>query len=221
MSSEVSNDLSIKAQVDQMLQQLEASGVMPPEAWGAYRKLIEELVMDFAERNKLQPGDTAPDFTLPNYDGTSVSLSALLEKGPVVLTFYRGDWCPFCNILLRTYQRALPQIEELGATLVAVSLQTPDYTQLTVEHKELTSLVLTDDGGKVIDEYGLLYTLPEYVRPFAAQVAEHNGGAWHLPTPSTFVIEPSGKIVASQINANYMTRMEPADILEALKSLQS
>ena len=131
-----------------------------------YEAKIEELRSEFASKSAIGVNDTAPDFALPNPAGKSIVLKDLLRSGPVVLTFYRGGWCPYCNIQLRAYQGALPQITGLGGRLVAISPQLPDNSLDTASKNALTFDVLSDVGNKVSRSYGLVYSLPE-ARHFA------------------------------------------------------
>jgi thiol-disulfide isomerase/thioredoxin len=110
----------------------------------AYEKGIEELRAAGLERNALKAGDRAPDFTLPDATGKPVKLSERLKDGPVVLKFYRGGWCPYCNLELRAYQKALPELEAVGAQLIAVSPESPDNSLSTKEKNQLAFSVVTD-----------------------------------------------------------------------------
>src|SRR5258708_13417166 len=118
--------------------QHQSAARMPSEVQERLKARRTELVQSGIADKSLKIGDTAPDFTLPDANGQPVTLSTLLALGPVVLTFYRGDWCPYCNLTLRAYQAILPPLTDLKATLVAISPQTPDNTLLTKEHKQLT-----------------------------------------------------------------------------------
>jgi len=174
----------------------------------------------------LTVGAHAPDFALPDATGHTVRLSDLLERGPVVLTFYRGEWCPYCNLTLRAYQAALPAITELGATLVAVSPQTPDNSLTTVEKKELTFPVLSDTGNTVARQYGLVYSLSEGVRPvytaIGSDLPTYNGDqSWELPMPGTFIIAPDGTARVAFVDADHTHRLEPVEILAALRDLNA
>ena len=171
-------------------------------------------------------GATAPSFTLPNATGRPVELAALLARGPVVLTFYRGEWCPFCNLELRALQQHLEEITAAGATVVAISPQAPDHSlSLTVKH-ELSFNVLSDVDQSVIDAYGLLYTVEGDTRDLMEQVfsrdlaLENADGSWRLPIPATFVLDRDGIVRAAHVDADYRTRMEPADIVAAVAALR-
>jgi peroxiredoxin len=143
-------------------------------------------------------GAKAPDFTLPDAHGKPVTLAALLAKGPAVVTFYRGGWCPFCDLQLRAYQGALGAIHDLGAELVAISPQTPDYALSDVEKKQLTFPVLTDKGNHVAREFKLVFALSDALRKlqthFGSVLPKFNGDdSWELPMPGTFVLDRHGQ----------------------------
>jgi peroxiredoxin len=171
-----------------------------------------------------QVGSRAPDFVLPDADGRPVSLARMLERGSVVLSFYRGIWCPFCNLELSALQNHLPQITELGASLVAISEMTSDNSMSLVERLDLTYEVLTDAGLVVADRYGLAWELPDHLRDLYARlghpVSQFNGGGRHiLPIPGTFVVDTGGIIRFAYANVNYMYRADPVDIVSVLERL--
>lgn len=169
-------------------------------------------------------GDRAPDFSLPNATGKTVTLSELLNAGPVVISFYRGQWCPYCNLELRALQSIVPDLNQRGATLVAISPQTPDNSLSTVEKNELSFEVLSDVGNQVARTYGLVFSLPETLRPlyqnFGIDVPAHNGDqTFELPIPATYIITPDGNVALAFVNADYTQRLEPSEILSTLDSL--
>jgi peroxiredoxin len=140
----------------------------------------------------------------------------------VLLTFYRGDWCPYCTLQLRAYQAILPQIRELGAGLVAISPQTPDNSLSTAEKKGLTFPVLSDAGNEVARQYGLVFSLSETLRTVSADLTSYNGDdSWELPMPGTFVIAPDGTVRLAFVDADWTRRLEPAAILDTLRRLAS
>lgn len=143
-----------------------------------------------------------------------------------MLTFYRGGWCPYCNLQLRAYQAALPQIAALGARLVAISPQLPDNSLGTVEKNALTFDVLSDAGNTVARSYGLVYALPaelrEALRSNDKALSRINGDeSWELPVPATYVIGKDGRVLLASLHIDYRTRLEPEAILAALRTARS
>ena len=175
-------------------------------------------------RHALQAGQAAPNFTLPDAGGQPQTLATLLAQGPVVLTFYRGNWCPYCHVQLRAYQEALPALARYGATLVAVSPQTPDFTGLTASEKALTFPVLSDVGNVVARQYGLAYGVGADVattlRGVGIDLAAFNGTHDdELPLTATFLIDTAGRVAWAEVEANFKHRPDPAAILAALAQL--
>ena len=175
-------------------------------------------------KHSRRAGQLAPDFTLPDAAGHPVSLAGLLGQGPVVLVFYRGNWCPYCNVQLRAYDQALSQFQAYGATLVAVSPQTPELTKLTAEEKNLRFPVLSDAGNAVARQYGLAYEVGgavyETLHSVGIDLAAYNGeSSGELPLTGTFVIAQDGRIAWAATDANFKERPDPALIVAALAQL--
>ena len=174
----------------------------------------------------LAVGAPALDFTLPDASGHAVTLSERLASGPVVLSFYRGDWCPYCNLELRALQAHLPQIHALGGSVLAISPQSPDRAAPLAEREGLGFDVLSDIHQETIRAYRLQFTPPAavkdvYVNVFGNDLSTQNAdGSWDLPVPATFVIDSGSIVRAAFVSADYTTRMEPADILDELRRLQ-
>jgi peroxiredoxin len=185
----------------------------------------EALLQSGIIKNSLQVGQKAADFTLPNATGGEISLSGLLEKGPVVLSFYRGEWCPFCNLELRAYQQVLPKMEALGATFVAVSPEKPEFAQILADKQNLTFPVLTDHENLIGRKYGLVYQLSSEVKAialnFGNDISKRNGSdKWELPVPGTFVIDTEGVVRFAQVDPDFMTgRADPEVVLDILAKL--
>ena len=197
---------------------------LPEEAQTIVMKNFEEIMTSDFGAKALNEGSIATDFTLPNAKGEQTQLNKLLKKGPVVLNFYRGGWCPFCNLEFKSLHDIMPQIEQRGATLVGVSPELPDSTLNTIEKHQLKFEVLSDVGNKLARQYGLVMSVPEIVRPlyleWGLDLPQFNGEeTWELPIPATYVINTDSKIVAAYVNINYTERMEPTDIIKALDSI--
>ncbi len=175
--------------------------------------------------NAKSMGDQAPNFTLTNQSGQEVSLSGLLEQGPVVLMWYRGGWCPYCNITLAAYQERLSDITAQGATLVALTPELPDKSMSTAEKNALEFQVLSDVGNEVAREYGVVFKLTDgvhesYEKGFG--LSQFNGDeSGELPLAATYVIDRDGTIRWAFLDADYRNRAEPADVIAALEKLNA
>jgi peroxiredoxin len=196
----------------------------PAERVALYDAKVEELRAAFPIADVLASGEQAPDFALPNASGRMVSLSAVLREGHAVVVFYRGGWCPYCNIQLKAYQRLLPQLAQLGAKLIAISPQLPDGSLSTAERNALDFAVLSDAGNGVARSFGLVYSLPDELRQALRSVGKALPGingddSWELPVPATFVIAKDGRTVFSHVDIDYRSRCEPEVVLSALRSL--
>ncbi len=191
----------------------------------AYEKGIEELRAAGLERQALKAGDLAPDFTLADATGKPVGLVAQLRHGPVVLKFYRGGWCPYCNLELRAYQQALPELAALGARLIAISPESPDNSLTTQEKNALAFAVLSDQGGQIAGAYRLAFMLSEELRKIyqgrGRDLAQWNGGDWTLPVPGTFVINPDRRIALAHVDADYRSRLDPSAVIAVLRARQT
>ncbi len=177
-----------------------------------------------AER-ALAAGNDASDFMLPNARGEQVSSEVLRQQGPIVVSFYRGGWCPYCSLELKALQSVNAEIEALGARLVAISPQVPDESLSTAEKNQLEFEVLSDVNSKVADQYGLTFSLDEDLRPiyknWGADVAVVNDDPdCKLPLPATYVISQEGKIVHAFVEEDYTERLEPDEILNSLRNLR-
>ena len=171
----------------------------------------------------LKAGDEIPAFTLPNALGRPVSSGELLARGPLVITFYRGAWCPYCNLTLKALQESIGDFRELGAQLVAISPMTPDNSLSLAEKHGLEFEVLSDPGLKVTSQFGLTYTLPLEIQAFfkkgGTDLSQYNGdGSWKLPLAATYITDHDGIVVAS-VNADWRNRLDPLEIIAALQKL--
>lgn len=187
-----------------------------------FQRLLNSNITDHAKK----VGDSAPDFRLPSVKGGEISLKELLERGPVVVSFYRGGWCPFCNLEFKALHDKLPDMQALGASLVGISPETLTVSQQTVKDHELEFEVLSDEGNRVARDYGLVMVVDEAIRPYYAQwgidIPAANGDeTFELPLPATYVIDQDGVIRAAFVDKDYTRRMEPSDIVTALKALQT
>ncbi|MDQ6967041.1 MAG: peroxiredoxin-like family protein [Mariprofundaceae bacterium] len=169
-------------------------------------------------------GDTAPDFDLPELAGGRFCLSEALRDGPVVISFYRGAWCPYCNLEMQALQAASGDIAAAGGRLIAIAPQTAAHAGETRDKGNLTFPLLQDADNAVARQYGLVFTLPEALRTiyetFGIDLADSQGNdAFELPMPATYIVGRDGIIAHAFVDADYTKRMEPAAIIEALKAL--
>ena len=201
----------------------ESAKTLDPEIRAEFAGGIEAVAATDILERAVKVGDTAPDFTLNNANGEPVTLSALLRKGPVVLTWYRGGWCPYCNIALIALQHELPAIRKAGATLVALTPELPDKSLSTVEKNELEFEVLTDLSHKVAKDFGIAFELTPKVRERYRQffdLVDFNGAAAGdstLPLAATYVIGSDGVVKWAFLDPDYRKRAEPSDIVKELK----
>lgn len=170
-----------------------------------------------------QVGDQAPQFTLPNAASQDVALTELLKDGPVIVVFYRGAWCPYCNLTLAAWQDELETIQSLGGQLVAISPQLPDYSLTSQEKNELAFPVLSDVGNTVADGFGITTQItPEIIKLWEGKIdlEKHNGDASaKLPLPATYLIDTDGTIQFAHAHEDYRVRAEPSDVITKLKHL--
>lgn len=199
---------------------------VPAEALEAFGRSTQELIDSGQAERALQAGDQVPDFVLTDSDRNEVSLKDLLADGPVVLSFYRGVWCPYCNIELQALEEVATDIRERGATLVAISMQGASDSNKSQEQNKLSFPILTDKAGELANKFGLRWPLQDYVIPihdgFGVRLpAIHGDGQWNLPMPARYVVDTDGSIAYSEVNPDYTRRPEPSDLFPVLDKLRT
>jgi peroxiredoxin len=214
--------MSLKAELDAFRSEFMTQ--VSPEIRDAMMRADMELAVSGIAQRVLKAGDHAPDFRLPDARGRYVRLKDVLAKGPVVVSFYRGGWCPYCNLELRALQKVLPEITRLRATLVAISSETPDESLSTAEKNALAFSVLSDGGSATAKSFGIVYDLAKelrsiYTRSGHALPDKNSDDSWLLPIPATYVIDRDGTITLAFVDVDYRNRLEPTEILRALQSL--
>jgi len=197
----------------------------PRAAVEALHRSVDELIKSGAEGRALKVGDVAPEFTLPDADANPVSSRVLLAKGPLVVTFYRGIWCPYCNFDLSALEEARSEIEYRGASLVAISEQTAPNSRKSQRQNGLGFPILGDHAGEIAAQFGVRWTLPDYLREtqkaLGADLTQFNGeDSWTLPMPARYVISQDCQIVYAEVNADYTRRPEPSAIFPVLEQLK-
>tara|TARA_B110000091_G_scaffold152148_1_gene161976 strand:+ start:158 stop:808 length:651 start_codon:yes stop_codon:yes gene_type:complete len=213
--------MSLKAQIDAYNVQKDAK--LPADVLALMNTTNEELIAQHIKDNALQIGQKVENFSLANHNGENIELADLLKKGPVIISFYRGGWCPYCNLELKALNDYLPQFKTQNAQLIAISPQLPDETLSTAQKNDLEFDVLCDVSNKVAEQFGLLFTLDERIQALYTQFGidfEHYYGdkSFKLPLPATYVINQKGVITYAFLSEDYTLRAEPIDVMTALES---
>lgn len=199
---------------------------VPADIVAAVDQATEALIATGQALRALKAGDRAPAFSLPDADGNVVSSTDLLKKGPLVVSFYRGVWCPYCNLELQAIEAASSQIRDFGANVLAVSQQTPANSRKSQTTNNLSYPILADKGGDVAAAFGIRWALSarlkEIYEKLGADLAAFNGEAsWTLPMPARYVIAQDGVIAYSEINPDYTSRPDPEELFPVLENLQT
>jgi peroxiredoxin len=223
VASIAKSGLPLQGKLDALKSALETN-FAPPAAVEVLHRATDELIASGAQNRALKAGDIAPEFTLPDPDGNPVSSKVLLARGPLVLTFYRGAWCPFCNFDLSALEEARLEIESRGASLVAISEQTALNSRKSQRQNGLGFPILGDHGGQIAAQFGVRWTLPDYLREvykaLGADLPQFNGEeSWTLPMPARYVIAQDGTIAYAEVNPDYTRRPEPSAIYPILEQL--
>jgi peroxiredoxin len=197
----------------------------PPEAIATFQKSTEELIAGGQAERALKAGDRAPAFTLPDADNAQVSSAQWLAAGPLVVTFYRGAWCPYCNMDLQALEAAAAEIRALGASLVAISPQTSANSRKSQRDNHLSFPILSDHGGEVAASFGLRWRLQDDLKKvmsgFGVDLSAFNGEpSWTLPMPARYVISSDGTIAYAEVNPDYTRRPDPSELIPTLQRLR-
>lgn len=198
---------------------------VPADVQAVHASVVEELTQSGAERRALQTGDKAPEFELPDQNGRVVRSAAVLPHGRLVLCFIRGRWCPFCVGQMQAMNAIVANLNELKASIVAISPQTVHQSYLMADQHHLQFPVLSDAGNEVAHQFGLVYRVPEYQQEVYRRVFTNlpflNGDeSWELPMPAVYILGRQDSVGApvffGQVNADYTERPEPAELLDFL-----
>jgi peroxiredoxin len=215
--------LTIREQSDQL--KAAAAERLPAEVLEVFDRSIQDFLDQGIPTDSIKAGDVLEPFTLDDATGTPVSLDQIVESGPAVIVFYRGGWCPYCNLALRTYQQELlPQLDVLGVRLIAISPQSPDDSLSTVEKAALEFTVLSDPGSRLADRIGIAFEQADQVlaaqRKLGLDLTQVNaGGVLRLPRPTVLIVDPDRVMRFVDIQPDYTARTEIADIIAALDDL--
>jgi peroxiredoxin len=198
---------------------------LPSDVLAAFDRNIADLLDQGIPTNSIKAGDVLEPFSLADATGTPVSLEEIVESGPAVIVFYRGGWCPYCNLALRTYQQELlPQLGAFGARLVAISPQSPDESLSTVEKAALEFTVLSDPASRLADRIGIAFEQADDVlaaqRALGLDLSKVNAeGAVRLPRPTVLIVDQDRTVRFADVQPDYTARTEVSDIIGALRAL--
>lgn len=189
-----------------------------PAVYEKFFGLIEESKKSFDHSKVVQVGDKIPSFRLLGATGSEVASDDLLQSGALLLTFYRGEWCPYCNVAVQYLQRHLEEFKSRGVSLVAITPESPDYTLSMTEKHDLKFPVLTDLHNKLARQLGIVYD-QSWVRDFHVQkgvdLNVRNGeDTWEVPVPATILVDRSGTVRNVYIEVDYRERLDPEVALE-------
>lgn len=194
----------------------------PSEIHPIMERATAELIASGQAARAIKAGDKAPSFSLSDQNGQIVSSAELLTRGPLVITFYRGVWCPYCNFELQALNAALPELQKYGASLVAISPQTAVNSRKSVRTNELDFPVLSDVRSEVAAAFGLRFALPDYLVDLYKRLkndlpAFNDDPSWSLPMPARYVIAQDGTVLYSEVNPDYTQRPEPEALFPVLE----
>jgi peroxiredoxin len=197
----------------------------PPHVVAIMHKATADLIATGQADRAAKVGATAPKFELPDVNGKMVGSAALLARGPLVVTFYRGVWCPYCNTDLQAIEEVAAEIRGLGASLVAISPQTAPNRRKSERENALSFPILSDHGNAVANAFGIRFRLPDDLiavyKGFGNDLAIGNGeDSWTLPMPARYVIGTDGVIAYAEINPDYTRRPDPSELLPVLAGLR-
>ena len=218
--------MSLQARLDGFRADFEAGKPpysMPRRVIETMHRATAELIASGVGSRALEAGDTAPRFVLNDANGNAVASSALLAQGPLVVSFYRGVWCPYCNMELQALQEALPAFRAIGVQLLAISPQNAVNSRKSMRENRLDFPILSDPGNETAAAFGLRVALPGYLVDLYTSLKNDlpifNGDtSWTLPMPGRFVIGQDGIVRYAEVNPDYTHRPEPSDMLPVLRT---
>lgn len=195
-----------------------------PDRTKLFRNSIDDLSRSGILERALKVGDTSPAFELPNQSGTMVSLQACLHEGPAIVSFYRGGWCPYCNVEMQALQSALSQISDLGARILAISPQGVKQAKEMAEKHNLTFDLLSDRGNSVARAFGVVFHLQDEIQnvydDLGLDLPVWNADdSFDLPVPATFVVDTKAVIRMAFVDPDYTRRLDPTEIIRTLRTI--
>ena len=195
--------------------------LVQPERLAVSERAVEELFATGMEQRILPVGAKAPEFTLRDSTGRLVKSSDVLALGPLIISFFRGRWCPYCTTELEAWRDLYPIVRERKALLVAISPQTIRQSDFMQGQHSIPFPLLFDEGCKVGEQFGLAYTIPpfhqQHYRSVLVNLPFVNGDqSWKLILPATYVIDRDGMVLFAEAHADFRVRPEPEDVLRHL-----
>ena len=192
----------------------------------SYVHLVDWLRKTDVVSHALQVGDTAPDFLLPDEEGRLHSSKQLREAGPLVVSFYRGGWCPFCSAELRALQAIKSKLDALQAKVVVLSPDTRDLPRRLKQQLNLDLTMLADVDHGVAASYGIVFRVPDETRAHYAGLGHdfghrHGMSEWMLPIPATYIIDQDGVVRGAFVEPDFTIRQEPSDILSRVRQISA
>lgn len=210
---------TLAKQIEQLNQEL--SSQLPQEVINAFGKSVDDLKTKNMEDRCIRPGEKMPEFLLPNATGKMIDSNDILKKGKMILAFYRGSWCPYCNLELKFLQDNLSRIKDKNAVLIAVSPQIPDHSLSMAEKNKLGFEVLSDQNNDFAKKLGIVFQLQDFVLPYyrnlGINLSEFNNNDENLlPVPAVFVVDQDRRIIFKYLDVNYMNRVDVEELIQAL-----
>lgn len=214
--------MSLFEEIKQMQEEFISNA--PDEVLKIMQEATQKLQDSGLALKSLKEGDKMPYFTLPNAQGKMISSQTLLKNGPLVINFYRGGWCPYCNLELQAFADAYTDVKNLGAELVSISPNVPEQSLVSIEQHSLGFEVLSDKSNLLAKQCNLVYELDHSLRPlykeFGIDIPAFNAdNSFTLPIPATYVVDRDGIIKMAFVDADYTKRLEPSEVITALRGL--
>lgn len=215
--------MTLQESLDKLKSKIESN--IPPETVKIMHQATKDLEDSGIGEGILKAGDKAPEFTLSNQEGKKISLKDLISKGPAIITFYRGVWCPYCNTDLANLKRYTKEMAIYNATMISISPQVQKYNQQIVEKQRLNFDLLSDTGNEVANQFGLRWEMINplkslYNDSFGIKLPEYNGDdSWTLPVPARFIVGTDGVIKYGEYSMDYTQRPNPDVLVDVLKTL--
>src|ERR1700757_5231910 len=217
--------MSLQAELDAFKADYEAGRPpynVPHSVIETMHRATAELIESGAAKRAKKAGDLAPTFSLKDPEGNVISSADLLKRGPLVLSFYRGVWCPYCNMELQALEAAKPEFDRYAASLVAISPQTAPNSRKSVRQNKLSFPILSDVKGKIGAAFGLRFDLPDFLVELYKQLKNdlptfNDDPSWTLPMPARYVIGRDGLILYPEVNPDSPRRPEPEDMIPVLQ----